>query len=107
MTRSERPLLDNDTPCEDNRKGGTSTSDTVYKGGRVQPELRPKSAINQGRRVGKETHWAEDKIVHKPREGDGGESNPVALNDQPVRDFCVLHGITSKSLGLFYVDSPN
>ena len=54
-----------------------------------------------------ETHGVDDEIVHKPRGGNCKESNPVTLDDQPVRNLGVPHRITLEPLGLVHVQPPN
>jgi len=56
---------------------------------------------------GEETHGVDDEIVHEPRGGNGKESNPVALDDQPVGNPGVLHRITLEPLGFVHVQPPN
>ena len=55
---------------------------------------------------GEETHGVYDEIVHEPRGGNCEESNPVALDDQPVGNLGVLHRITLEPFGLVHIPSP-
>ena len=55
----------------------------------------------------KEAHGIGDEVIHEPREGDGSESDPVALNDQPVGDLGILHRIALEPLGLLHINSPD
>ena len=56
--------------------------------------------------LGEETYRADDEIVHEPREGNSKESDPVALNDQPVGNLGVLHRIALEPVRLIHVQPP-
>ena len=53
------------------------------------------------------THRVSDKVVQEPRSGYSEQPDPIALEDQPVRDFGVPHRITPEPLGLFHIQPPN
>ena len=55
---------------------------------------------------GGETYGIGDKVIEEPRGGDGKESDPVALEDQPVGDLGVLHGIALEPFGLLHLQPP-
>lgn len=59
------------------------------------------------RNGGEKTYRINDKVVNKPRCGDGKESNPIALDDQPVGNLGVLHRIALESLRFIHVNPPN
>ena len=104
-------LLDDDTPSEDDRKGVISTSDVVYDGSRVQAELgkesqHPKRDRDEsGRERG--AYGVDDEVVQEPSAGNGKESDPVALDDQPVGNLGVPHGIALVPLRLVHIQSPD
>ena len=52
------------------------------------------------------TYWVDDEVIQEPRGRDGKEPDPVSLNDQPVRDLGVPHGIAFEPLGLLHPQSP-
>ena len=102
--------LDDNTPSEDNGKRVVPTGNVVNDRAGVQTKLRAEintqtrdsSASGEG-----ETYGVGDKVIEEPREGDRKESNPVALDDQPVRDLGVLHRIALEPLGLIHVQPPD
>ena len=55
---------------------------------------------------GEGTHRVDDEIVQEPRGGNCEESNPVALDDQPVGNLGVLHRITLEPFRLVHIQSP-
>ena len=56
--------------------------------------------------LGGETYRVDDEIIHEPRGGNSKESDPVALNDQPVGNLGVFHRIALEPVRLFHVQSP-
>ena len=60
-----------------------------------------------GMRGGGGAYRVSDKVVQEPRSGNSEQSDPIALEDQPVRDFGVPHRITPEPLGLFHIQPPN
>jgi len=58
-------------------------------------------------RAGGGTYGVDDEVVQEPSAGNGKESNPVTLEDQPVGDLGVLHRIALVPLRLVHIQSPN
>jgi hypothetical protein len=45
------------------------------------------------------------KVVEEPDDGDGDETGPIKLDDEPVRDFGVAHATLRISISFFHLDS--
>jgi hypothetical protein len=76
------------------------TTVVEYKPNCSRKSASKKDCNERGRR---ETYGIGDKVIEEPRGGDGEESDPVALEDQPVGDLGVLHGVTLEPFGLLHL----
>ena len=52
------------------------------------------------------TYGVDNEVIQEPRGRNGKEPDPVSLNDQPVRDLGVLHGIALEPLGFIHPQPP-
>ena len=58
--------------------------------------------------IGRErTNRVRDEVVNEPRNTDGKQAGPVALEDKPIGDSDVFHRIFLESIGLGHPESPN
>ena len=48
-----------------------------------------------------------DEVVDKPSEADRGEANPIAADDEPVRNGGLDHRVTLETRGLLHLQPPD
>ena len=100
--------LDDDTPSKDGRKRVISTGDVINDGRGVQTELRTEIGTldKTGLRTGMGTYGVDNEVIQEPRGRDGKEPDPVPLNDQPVGDLGVPHGVALEPLRFLHPQPP-